>query len=74
MTEKINCLFCDSPNATSFRSMADIVKCSSCGIVYLRTRPTKDTMYQIYQSYANDTSHMKPPATVEESKTHGLRM
>lgn len=73
MTEKINCLYCNSSQSTSFRNRADIVKCSSCGIIYLRTRPTKEAMYEIYQSYANDTSHMRPPDTLAEVSTHGLR-
>jgi 2-polyprenyl-3-methyl-5-hydroxy-6-metoxy-1,4-benzoquinol methylase len=73
MTEKINCLYCNSSQATPFRSRADIVKCDSCGLVYLRTRPTKETMYEIYQAYANDTSHMKPPSSMEEVLKHGLR-
>lgn len=71
--EKISCLYCGSHSATQYRNVADIVKCDSCGLIYLRTRPTKETMYQIYQVYANDTSHMRPPASVTEASTHGLR-
>ena len=73
MTEEINCLYCGSPICVAYRTNADIVQCSSCGIVYLRTRPTKDTMYEIYQQYANDTSHMKPPSSLKEAASHGLR-
>lgn len=73
MTEKINCLYCNSSRATTFRKRADIVKCTSCGLVYLRTRPTKEAMYEIYQSYANDTSHMRPPDSVAEARKHGLK-
>lgn len=73
MTEVISCLFCNSDKASQFRKRADIVQCFSCGIVYLRTRPTSETMYEIYQSYANDTSHMRPPDTVSEAKKSGLR-
>src|ERR1700712_560722 len=73
MTEKINCPYCNSDQSTVFRMIADIVTCNFCGLIYLRTRPTKETMYEIYQVYANDTSHMKPPASIEEAKTHGLR-
>ncbi len=72
-TEVINCLYCNSDSATRYREIADIVKCSSCGLVYLRTRPTKEALYQIYQAYANDTSHMRPPTSAAEAKTHGLR-
>lgn len=71
--ESIACPYCDSRNASTFSNIADIVKCSSCQLVYLRTRPTKEALYQIYQVYANDTSHMRPPNTVDEAKTHGLR-
>ena len=73
MTEVISCLFCNSNKASQFRTRADIVQCSSCGIIYLRTRPTNETMYEIYQSYANDTSHMRPPDTLSEAKKSGLR-
>jgi 2-polyprenyl-3-methyl-5-hydroxy-6-metoxy-1,4-benzoquinol methylase len=73
MTEIINCPYCDSPVAIPFRTNADIVQCMPCGLVYLRTRPTADSMYEIYQRYANDTSHMKPPASIEEANRHGLR-
>jgi 2-polyprenyl-3-methyl-5-hydroxy-6-metoxy-1,4-benzoquinol methylase len=30
-------------------------------------------MYEIYQSYANDSSHMKPPGDINEAKKSGLR-
>lgn len=73
MNEIINCLFCSSDKAVQFRKRADIVECSSCGIVYLRTRPTQESMYEIYQSYANDSSHMKPPGDINETKKSGLR-
>lgn len=73
MTEVINCLFCNSSKALQFRKRADIVRCLSCNIIYLRTRPTKETMYQIYQGYAHDTSHMKLPNSLEDVKKSGLR-
>lgn len=72
-TEKINCLFCDSDLAITISERADIVRCSSCGVTYLRTRPTQESMYQIYQLYANETSHMRPPDTLQAAKTAGLR-
>jgi len=71
--EKINCLFCNSRNAIPFSSRADIVTCSACGVVYLRTRPTPAAMYEIYQAYANETSHMRPPDNIAAAKTAGLR-
>src|SRR5882757_1283014 len=72
-SEKINCLFCGSDQAITFSSRADIVTCSSCGVTYLRTRPTQAAMYDIYQAYANETSHMRPPDSVAASKQAGLR-
>ena len=71
--EVISCLFCNSTAAKSRSKRADIVDCSSCGITYLRTRPTQEAMYQIYQAYANETSHMRPPDTIAEAKEAGLR-
>lgn len=72
MPEIINCLFCDSNKISTFRKNADIVKCLSCNVVYLRTRPTKAEMYTIYQSYAHETSHMRLPDTMEDAKKSGL--
>ena len=72
-SEKINCPFCGSANAVIFSHRADIVTCSSCGITYLRTRPTQEAMYRIYQAYANETSHMRPPASMADAKLAGLR-
>lgn len=72
-TEKISCPFCNSDKAVSCSKRADIVVCSSCGITYLRTRPTQESMYLIYQAYANETSHMRPPETIREVKQAGLR-
>lgn len=73
VNEVVNCLFCNSNRYVQFRRRADIVKCSSCGVVYLRTRPTQESMYEIYQAYANDGSHMKPPDTIDEARQHGLK-
>jgi GT2 family glycosyltransferase/transcription elongation factor Elf1 len=71
--EVINCLFCNSSKAVSRSKRADIVTCSSCGVSYLRTRPTQEAMYEIYQRYAHETSHMRPPDTIREAKQAGLR-
>ena len=72
-TEKISCLFCGSTESTRYSELADIVTCQSCGITYLRTRPTQEAMYEIYQSYANETSHMRPPDNFAAAKQAGLR-
>ena len=71
--EIIDCPYCKSEEATRVRKNADIVRCVSCGLIYLRTRPAKRALYEIYQAYANDTSHMRPPSSIVEAKTHGLR-
>lgn len=73
ITEVINCPFCGSGDAVRFRERADIVRCRHCDLVYLRTRPTQESMYEIYQAYANDTSHMKPPGSAAAAKASGLR-
>ena len=72
-TEVIRCPYCGSDQASQYRKVADIVKCSACNLVYLRTRPTKDAFYEIYQSYANSKSHMRLPGSIAEAKVHGLR-
>jgi hypothetical protein len=72
-TETIACPFCNRADARVISQRADIVICNSCGITYLRTRPTQESMYRIYQLYANDTSHMRPPDTLQEAKQAGLR-
>ncbi len=71
-TEIISCLYCKSKDATPYRKRADIVKCNSCGLVYLRTRPTMEALYQIYQNYAS-SGHMKLPGSIMEIKTNPLR-
>jgi predicted SAM-dependent methyltransferase len=71
--ETISCLYCGHNIATRVRQIADIVSCDACMLVYLRTRPTHKKMYEIYQEYAHDTSHMRPPASVDEAGKHGLR-
>lgn len=45
--EIINCLFCNSTDYNPVRGQ-DIVKCNSCGNVYLRERKTKQVMEQYY--------------------------
>lgn len=71
--ETIACPFCGGDQWVAFRKGQNIVTCSSCGVTYLRYRPTQEAMYEIYQRYASDTSHMRLPATVGEAKQAGLR-
>ena len=73
-TEIINaCPMCGSAKATTERTRADIVKCADCAIVYLRTRPSRESMEAKYQTYADGASHMRLPVTVDEIRTSGLR-
>jgi 2-polyprenyl-3-methyl-5-hydroxy-6-metoxy-1,4-benzoquinol methylase len=72
-TEVIKCPYCNENEHTPFRKNADIVKCASCGLVYLRTRMTSKAMYEFYQSFASGKSHMTPPYKVEEAKDSPLR-
>lgn len=65
--DSIACPFCDSTAAEPFRAVADIVKCRSCSTVYLRTRMNQAAMEQLYQSYADDGSHLKLPASLAEA-------
>jgi 2-polyprenyl-3-methyl-5-hydroxy-6-metoxy-1,4-benzoquinol methylase len=71
-TEQVSCLYCHSTDAVKYRNRADIVKCSACGLIYLRTRPTMAALYQIYQDYAS-TGHMKLPDNLAEAKQSPLR-
>jgi 2-polyprenyl-3-methyl-5-hydroxy-6-metoxy-1,4-benzoquinol methylase/ribosomal protein S27E len=72
--EKIDCPNCHSTDAVRFTKRADIVTCRSCGITYLRTRPTQESMYRmIYQKYANETSYMRLPDDITKAKVSGLR-
>lgn len=72
-TEQIGCPFCESHQQHQVRTRANIVQCDNCDTVYLRTRLTKDAMYQLYQTYADGESHMRIPDTVADSKSSGLR-
>lgn len=62
-----------SKGAQKVRGSADIVKCQGCGLVYLRTRPIDADLRVLYQSYADEESHMRLPKSVEERKSSGLR-
>lgn len=71
--EKINCPFCRSDKSEQYRISADIVKCKNCQTVYLRTRLTQDEMRKLYQSYADEGSHMALPKNKQEILNSPLR-
>ena len=71
--EVTNCPFCNSASATVFSKRADIVTCSSCGLIYLRTRPDAQERYNMYQQYADESSYMHPPDNIAGAKQSGLR-
>ena len=71
--EKIVCPFCSSTKAIQYRNVGDIVKCLSCGTVYLRTRYTQNILNQVYQRYEDNGSHLTPPEDVSNAKTTPLR-
>ena len=74
MTQEIvKCPLCANEEATTVRTRADIVECTNCGLVYLRTRPSKASMEERYQTYAEGGSHMRLPLTIDEMRTSGLR-
>ena len=70
--EQVSCPACGSRNAAVVRNRADIVQCGACQTVYLRTRMTKDAMRRLYQSYADDGSHMALPKSRQEAEKSGL--
>lgn len=71
--EVITCPFCSEVKFRRFRSSADIVKCASCDTVYLRTRLKLKAMEELYQTYADEGSHMAIPRNDEEVQKSGLR-
>ena len=61
-------------SAEPYRLNADIVRCPSCDLVYLRTRGNRSTTTHYYQDYASRPgSHMRLPVNEEEANTSGLR-
>lgn len=70
--EQVPCPACGSRVANAVRTRADIVQCGGCQTVYLRTRMTKEAMRRLYQSYADDGSHMALPKSIEEAEKSGL--
>ena len=71
--EMVACPFCGSKEAEKYRHAADIVKCRSCGTVYLRTRLTREALDALYQSYAAEGSHMALPESREDILKNPLR-
>ena len=70
--EQVPCPACGSGNAAVVRNRADIVQCGGCQTVYLRTRLTRAAMRRLYQSYADDGSHMALPKSRDEAEKSGL--
>ncbi|MBX3006738.1 MAG: glycosyltransferase [Melioribacteraceae bacterium] len=71
--EKIACPYCLSIRADVYRKASDIVKCSNCGTVYLRTRLKQEAMELLYQSYNTDAPQMFLPKDQNEIKNSMLR-
>ena len=71
--EQIACPFCGSNGAYAFRRSADIVRCAACSTVYLRTRLKGQILEQIYQTYADEGSHMRLPKSLDEARSSGLK-
>lgn len=74
-TAVTDCPLCstDSSTATQYRVGTDIVQCSTCQLVYLRTRPDAEATLHYYQQYADDHSHMRLPKNFDEVRSSGLR-
>lgn len=72
-TQVVACPLCNSTDAVRVRQSADIVQCTQCETVYLRTRLTDEALYVLYQNYAHEGSHMRLPSTKEEIMQSGLR-
>lgn len=70
--EQVPCPACGSRSAKTVRNRADIVQCGDCQTVYLRTRLTKEAMRKLYQSYADEGSHMALPKSLEDAEKSGL--
>ncbi|MBI1178019.1 glycosyltransferase [bacterium] len=72
-TESVGCPFCASRRADRVRHAADIVQCSDCQTVYLRTRMTTEQMEKLYQTYADDGSHMALPKSKDAAAASCLK-
>jgi GT2 family glycosyltransferase/ADP-heptose:LPS heptosyltransferase/tetratricopeptide (TPR) repeat protein len=71
--ERVACPGCGHNDGKLFRNSADIVQCQKCELVYLRTRLTKTEMEKLYQSYADEGSHLHLPRSDEELRSTPLR-
>jgi glycosyltransferase involved in cell wall biosynthesis/ubiquinone/menaquinone biosynthesis C-methylase UbiE len=71
--EMVACPFCGSREADKYSFAADIVKCRNCETIYLRTRLTRQALDALYQSYADDGSHMALPKSQEDIYKNPLR-
>ncbi len=71
--ERVACPSCGGHDAKRMRQSADIVQCDTCQTVYLRTRLTRDAMRKLYQSYADDGSHMALPKSLADAEQSGLK-
>ena len=71
--ERVACPACGGQSATRVRQSADIVQCHACETVYLRTRLTRAAMQKLYQSYADEGSHMALPKSLAEAERSGLK-
>ncbi|MBI5388565.1 MAG: FkbM family methyltransferase [Verrucomicrobia bacterium] len=70
--DRIPCPFCGGADAYAFRDTADIVRCARCDTVFLRTRHKTEILEEIYQTYADDGSHMALPKTLEQAAASNL--
>lgn len=70
--ERVGCPICECESATPVRRQADIVRCDKCETVFLRTRLTSAEMRKLYQSYADEGSHMALPKSSSEAEQSGL--
>ena len=67
------CPICDSPESSPHYPQHHIVKCDGCQLIYLQEVPTEKELWDIYQTYAREESHMRLPKTVEDIRTSSLR-
>ena len=73
MTETVPCPYCGAEEGSLLRHRAPIVQCEICGLIYLKIRLNSQTLHDIYQSYAEEGSHMALPKTIDNIINSGLR-
>ncbi len=71
--EIVNCPSCGSDRFERVRTVAEIVLCLNCELVYLRKRLDSESQYMLYQKYADGVSHMNPPSNPGERASSPLR-